>query len=642
MDDRLKLEWIETNGLGGWASSSILGANTRRYHGLLIAATKSPEERISLLSKLDETVVVNKIKYPLGVNQYKDGVIFPCGFFYLDRFKRDLFPVFHYEVGGLSIKKTITTVYGENTTLVIYEILEAPQNAFMEFQPFISGRDYHSLIHTNNNLDSRFRFENGILVMQPYSKQTLFHISIEDSEFKFSPDWYYNLEYEEEKKRGQDYLEDLYTPGVLKKEIKSGEVFGVIISTEDPAGRDALELFQNEKKRRGKLIANLPENDKIRRTLTLAADQFIVSRKGTFRTIIAGYHWFTDWGRDTMIALPGLTLATGRYGDAKMILAAFSEFVNDGLIPNRFPDKGDWPEYNSVDASLWFFIAVKKYFDYTNDLDFIKKIIMPAFKEIVDWHFKGTKYNIHVDTDGLLSAGEPGVQLTWMDAKVGNWVVTPRNGKAVEINSLWYNALMIYSEFLLLTKHVKEAEQYKLLAGKSKSSFNKTFWNNEGGFLADVIRQDETDQSIRPNQLFAISLPYILLSPAKAKKVLSIVKDQLFTPFGLRSLAQNEDDYKSYYNGNQFQRDSAYHQGTVWSWLLGLYIDALVKVYGAKGKEQARLIIKDFTIHFSDAGMGTISEIFDGDSPHTPKGCIAQAWSVGEILRVYTEYGLQE
>ncbi|NEW85262.1 MAG: glycogen debranching protein [Mariniphaga sp.] len=640
--DCISHEWLETNGLGGWASSTICGLNTRRYHGLLVAAKNPPSGRFSLLSKLDETVIVGDSEYELGSNQYP-GAVHPEGYQFLTRFEHDLFPTFYYQVGDISIKKTIAAIHDENTTVIIYDMLRSPKGAMIEFHPFISGRDYHSLNRRNGkDLCTDYAFFRGVFNSEPCSNDANFFISIPDSEYQNQPEWYYNFEYALEKYRGQEYLEDLFRPCILSRKVTEGESFGIIISTEDPKGRNALKIFNAEKRRRIKLTESVSSENGLLKTLTLAADQFIVSKGKNLKTIIAGYHWFTDWGRDTMIALPGLTLATGRFADAKKILRAFAENIDEGMIPNRFPDHGEFPEYNTIDASLWFFVAGKKYFDYTKDIDFVEKTLLPAYREIIKWHLKGTKFGIRSDNDGLLSSNDPNVQLTWMDAKVGDWVVTPRNGKAVEINALWYNSLMIFADLLTFTNQMDEAAKFYSKAEKTKKSFETLFWNEDKNCLFDVVNPDYKDGSVRPNQLFALSLPYPLFAGIKVEKILKTVKEQLLTPFGLRSLSPSDTAYKSHYGGSQLERDGAYHQGTTWSWLLGPYIDALVKVDAENGKEEARKIINNFSVHLSQAGIGTISEIFDGDSPFSARGCIAQAWSVAELLRVIKEHQLFE
>jgi predicted glycogen debranching enzyme len=360
------------------------------------------------------------------------------------------------------------------------------------------------------------------------------------------------------------------------------------------------------------------------------------------KTIIAGYHWFTDWGRDTMISLPGLCLSTGRYEDARKILAAFAKNVSMGMLPNRFQDNGEAPEYNNVDGTLWYFIAVHKYLQHTDDTDFIINEILPVLKEIIDWHFRGTRYNIHVDEDGLLYAGEKGQQLTWMDARIGTWVVTPRMGKPVEIQALWYNALKIFAEVLNLNNQQNDASIVNISAEKAKDSFTNKFWFDQGQYLYDVIDEDgNPDNEIRPNQLFAISLPYPLIERDRARAVLNIVEENLYTPVGLKSLPKRDAHYVPVYGGDAWHRDSSYHEGTVWSWLLGSYVDAIVKVNGEEGIAKAQKVIDDFKYHLNEGCIGSISEIFDAEPPHHPRGCVAQAWSVGEILRVIKEYALE-
>ncbi len=460
--------------------------------------------------------------------------------------------------------------------------------------------------------------------------------------FPQQQDWYYNFDYAIDKYRGQEFTEDLFTYGKLSKELEPGDKFGIVISTEDTSNKNSLELFAKEKARRESLIAplSLGEGLGVRQILTLAADQFVVKRGENLKTIIAGYHWFSDWGRDTMIALPGLCLSTGRFDDAQKILSAFAKSVSQGMLPNRFPDYGEEPEYNTVDATLWFFIAIKKYLDATGNKKFVLNELLPVLKEIIDWHFKGTRYNIHANNDGLLYQGSDGQQLTWMDARVGDWVVTPRIGKAVEINALWYNALMIYADLLKLNNENDAAKIFSTHADKIKNQFTEIYWNEEQQCLYDFIKDDYKNRAVRPNQLFALSLPYTLIEGEKAELILKTVSEKLYTPVGLRSLSQDNPDYKGTYGGDQWHRDAAYHQGTVWSWLLGPYIDAIIKVKGTDGKAEAKKVIENFTYHFSEHCVGSISEIFDGDAPNAPRGCIAQAWSVGELLRVITDYDL--
>jgi predicted glycogen debranching enzyme len=636
IDEAMRREWLEANGLGGWASSTITGANSRRYHGLLVASAHPPVGRTVLLSKLDETIVIDNQRFELSTNIYP-GAVHPQGYRHLQQFYKGLFPVFTFETAGVRLRKTVAAVNGENTTLLLYEVLNAPAAFALELRPFVAGRDYHSLVHSNDAICRDARHQDGIFSVQAYAGIPEFFISIPGATFESDSRWYYNFEYPVERDRGQDSREDLFTYGVFKCALNSGDRLGVIISTENPSGRSAFELFEREKGRRDGLRAGLPPDDGFAVTLALAADQFLVRRGQDLRTIIAGYHWFTDWGRDTMIALPGIALVTGRFADAKKILRAFAEHTSQGMLPNRFSDAGEAPEYNTVDATLWFFVAVYKYLQYTRDEKFVNDELMPVLLDILQWHQRGTRYRIQMDVDGLLSAGEPGVQLTWMDAKIGDWVVTPRTGKAVEINALWYNAFKIMAE---LSKRFGRKEQADLFAQQSEviqKRFMEVFWYDAGGYLYDVVDGDRCDTSIRPNQIFALSLPFALVVGERAKQILRIITAELYTPFGLRSLSPQDAAYRPFYSGNGFDRDSAYHQGTVWGWLLGAYLTALVRVEDFSGREKAKRLLENLKPHLADAGVGTISEIFDGTAPHTPRGCMAQAWSVAEVLRAYVE-----
>ena len=636
LNSALQLEWLESNGLGGWASSTIIGAHTRRYHGLLVAALQPPMGRMVMLSKLDEAIEFNKERIELGTNLFP-GAVHPEGYQYLKTFSKDLFPSFIYETGGVRLQKTVAAVNGENTTIILYDVLEAPSTFTLKLQPFVAGRDYHSLMQANDAIHRKATFENGVLRSSLYEGLPELYLYVPNSEFTPNPGWYYNFEYPVEKYRGQDFHEDLFAPGYFHLQLKYGDRLGVMASMQHTAGRNPFDLFEREKGRRADLLTPLKVRDDITETLTLAADQLIVQRGKDLKTIIAGYHWFTDWGRDAMIALPGLTLATGRFDDAKKIIRAFGRHVSQGMLPNRFPDSAEAPEYNTVDATLWFFIAIYRYLRYTGDNDFVSVELMPILQDIIEWHDRGTRYQIQVDTDGLLSAGEPGVQLTWMDAKVGDWVVTPRSGKAVEISALWINALAIYAWLSKRFGKMDQAREYARRTAKAKKCFVDAFWYPEGGYLYDNIDGNVRDTRIRPNQIMAIGLPYPLLEDEKAKSVFETVMDKLYTPFGLRSLAPEDPSYRSKYGGNAFHRDSAYHQGTVWSWLLGPFLTALVRIYGTEGKIRGRELFEEFKPHITQAGVGSVSEIFDADPPHTARGCIAQAWSVGEILRAYTE-----
>jgi predicted glycogen debranching enzyme len=635
-DAGISREWLETNGLGGWASSTIFGAHTRRYHGLLVAAVQPPVSRMVILSKLDEIIDISGHRFELGTNVYP-GTVYPQGYKFLQHFTKGLFPIFEYQVYGINIRKTILAIHGENTTLIFYEILDAPSGFSFELLPLVAGRDYHSLVQANDAICKKASFQDGFFYARPYNGVPNLFIKIFGAEFKTLPDWYYNFEYIEEKNRGLDFREDLFRYGIFRLHLEKNDKVAIIISTQDPTGRDPFKMYDLEKDRRLDLFSNLPQQDDFSKRLALAADQFVVKRGKNLRTIIAGYHWFTDWGRDSMISLPGITLVTGRFDDSKKILRSFTESVSQGMLPNRYPDISEKPEYNTIDATLWFFVAIYKYLEYTGDKRFVSGELMPVLEDIIHWHDKGTRFNIHTDEDGLLYGGMPGAQLTWMDAKAGDWVITPRQGKAVEVNALWYNALKILAVLSKRFNKTTSAIRYEKRDRQVKYSFSKVFWNKEQQCLYDYVDGDFRDASIRPNQIFAVSLPFPVLSMKRAKSVLRAIEKRLLTPYGLRTLAPVHPDYNPRYEGDQLSRDSAYHQGTVWGWLIGPFIDALVRIKGPAGKKQARAILKNMSRHFRDAGIGTISEVFDADAPYRPRGCIAQAWSISEVLRAYIE-----
>ena len=627
-----RLEWLEANGVGGYASATVSGANTRRYHGLLVPATQPPVGRFVLLSKLDERVTADGRTYELSSNQYR-GAIHPRGFEQLDSFERDLFPVFEYAFEGVRLRKTIAAIHGQNTTVIIYELLQGPVNVTLELRPFIAGRDYHSLTHANDAIRREGVFESEVFSLQPYQGVPPLFLQVPGGTFLASPDWYYDFEYAVEEERGLDACEDLFTPGAFTRSLAPGERLAVIASTDNPSGRDGAQLVDAEALRRESVIRKASIPGPLGRALSLAADQFIVRRGLERRTVIAGYHWFTDWGRDTMISLPGLCLVTGRFDDARQILLAFAESVSQGMLPNRFPYGGEEPEYNTADATLWFFVAAQEYLDYTHDEPFVRDALLPVLRDIIAWHERGTRHNIHEDSDGLLIAGSAGDQLTWMDARVGDEVITPRHGKPVEINALWYNALMILAGF---ERQWGTEEVWRGLAvrvARVRLRFIELFWNEAAGCLYDVIDGDMRDASLRPNQLFAISLPHPLIEGAAAERVLAAIEAKLLTPVGLRTLSPDDSRFAPVCTGPSWQRDRAYHQGTVWPWLLGPYVAALARVRGAEGVEQGQKLLAGLESHLDDVCVGSLPEIYDGAPPHAPRGCISQAWSVAEVLR---------
>ena len=603
----LQREWLETNGIGGFASSTIAGLNTRRYHGLLTAALRPPSDRYVLLSKLEETLVIDGRRYDLSCNRYP-GAIYPQGHLFLHEFRLDPFPTFVWRIEDVELTKSVFMIQGENGIVARYRLgVHSNTGCRLELRPLVAFRDFHSTTHANPVLNRALDEAAGRVTVRPYTDLPALHFAHNASEVNRESDWYRNFQYDREEERGLDFEEDLFQPFTLVFDLKTPA--NLIASTEVRDASDA----ESEMERR-----------------CAGSNPYIVAREGG-KSVIAGYHWFGDWGRDTMIALPGLTLATGKPEIAQDILLAFSQTISEGILPNRFPDHGEQPEYNTVDATLWYFEAIRAWLEYTGDAAFVATNLLPGMREIIERHRTGTRFGIRVDCDGLLQAGSNGAALTWMDARVDCVPVTPRHGKPVEIQALWYNALRIMQAI------TGEAE-FGAMADKAKASFNRQFWNESAGCLFDVVSSTGKDASIRPNQLLALSLQHRILDNwTRAESVLDVVQRDLLTPYGLRTLSPRDPRYTPHYTGNPASRDRAYHQGTVWPWLLGPYCDAsshFRSVFDPKGAIAALERFRD------DRGTGQIPEIFDGDAPHEPRGCIAQAWSAAEILRIKLRYGV--
>jgi len=625
----LRREWLVTNGLGGYASGTVAGVNTRRYHGLLVAALAPPAGRTVLVGGLVEWAAYDGRRYPLSTHEYGDGTIDPYGHRHLQAFTlQGMLPVWVYALGDALLEKRVWMTHGANTTYLMYRLVRGSGAADLEITPLVTHRDFHALTRGQGwrpHVDT----EPGGVVIRAFVGAAPFRLRAGSGRFVPGGDWYWNFLHREETARGLDDRSDLYAPGSFRARLGAGGSLTLVATAEASADVDGARALAAAQDRQARLLAQAGAEraHPVVQQLTLAADQFIVQRgtdSAAARTVIAGYHWFDDWGRDTMIALPGLALRTGRAGDAAEILRGFSRDVRDGLIPNNFDSARD-PGYNTADASLWYVLAVHAYLEATHDGTFAGELL-PVLRGIIDAHVRGTRFGIGVDpADGLLRAGRPGVQLTWMDAKVGDWVVTPRIGKPVEINALWYNALRILEGF---------SPQYGAMAGRVRAAFRARFVHPSQGALADVVDgPDGDDWSFRPNQIFAVSLPFPLLEGAEAAAVVDAVGRALLTTHGLRSLSPDAPGYHAAYGGGVLQRDSAYHQGTVWAWLLGAYAEAVHRVSG--DAEEGLRLLRPFEHHLRDAGLGTISEIFEGDPPHLPRGCIAQAWSVAEALRVW-------
>ena len=638
-------EWLVTNGIGGFASGSVSGNLTRRYHGLLVAALQPPVGRIQLVAKLDEIARYDGADYALGTNRWSSGAIEPHGYTHIESFRLDgTTPVWGFAIGDAILEKRVWMRHGENTTYVQYKLLRGSQSMELELRTLINYRDFHSNTHAGDWHMKIDTVKNGLQVTA-FDGAIPFYLFSADAKVEPRHDWIRDYFLPIEKYRGLDDREDNLLGAVFRATLQTNQSVSIVLSTNASAALDGIAARAENAKREADLLAQWSSTDGPAATaapgwirqLILAADQFVVRRDladttTDGKTIIAGYHWFGDWGRDTMIALPGLTLATGRADIAKQILLSFARYIDGGMLPNNFPDAGGRPEYNTVDAALWFFEAVRQYFAATQDNETLAKLF-PVMAQMIDAHVAGTRYQIHVDqVDGLLYAGEPGVQLTWMDAKVGDWVVTPRIGKPVEINALWFNALETMAGLASAAK--QSAEPFAKLAARAKQSFAK-FWNSSAGYCYDVIDAPGigNDTTLRPNQIFAVSLPQSPLPAEQQKAVVDICALRLLTSHGLRSLAQSESGYQGHYGGSSRERDGAYHQGTVWGWLLGPFVLAHLRVY--KDRAAAISFLEPLGKQIHSHGLGTLSEIFDGDAPFTPRGCIAQAWTVAEVLRVW-------
>lgn len=636
LKNALSKEWLETNGIGGFACSTIIGANVRRQNGLLVASLKPPVERFVLLSKFEERVLVNGHESSISTNLYP-GTVYPHGFNVQTEFRLRPWPVFRYVSNDFELEKSVLLVQNENTTVVGYRNLHSRGTLELKLRPLLAFRDYNSLAKRTDAVDMSIQRGAGVLSVQPRSDLPRLFFYAKPDGVEAKADWYYRFTYPVEQERGLDFEEDLFTPFVMTFKIPGGQGVYIVVSTEKKGSVNAEDLVARERKRREQFDS---ERDPVRRALLIGAESFIARRGKDNLTVLAGFPWFTDWGRDTMIALPGLTLTSGRFEVARKILLTFAQYCNRGQIPNVFPDAGETPEYNTVDAALWFVIVSSQYWKASHDDEGTRKLL-PALRDVIKHYKEGTRYDIRADNDGLITAGTPGTQLTWMDVKVDGYVPTPRHGKPVEINALWLNALLMLAELEeKLAKDVQAAVQLRKFADQVATNFVKAFWFREGGYLFDVIQGDYRDPSVRPNQIFAVSLPYSPLDKTQQKAVFDVVTQHLLTPYGLRSVSPRHEKYVRKYTGNRWQRDCAYHQGTVWGWLIGPYCDAYARLHGT-GKAQNKEIkglLRGSIEHLEEAGLGSISEIFDADPPHRPVGCFAQAWSVAEVLRVYDTY----
>jgi predicted glycogen debranching enzyme len=660
-EELLKREWLVTNGLGGYASGTISGVPTRRFHSLLTASLSDPQGRYVMLNQLSELV-----RFPDGSTQkiggieLADGSLDLHGMSSLREFRLESgVPVWRYELADHVIEKWILMPYMSNTVHVGYRLVSGTGPVRLKIRVAVHFRRHEASLAEGLPMDSYdLKASSGRVEIQGFPIPSLrLYVDGENSAFTIEAKRFSDILYRIEEQRGYEAQGNLWSPGYFRVDLAAGKDVTLIASSESWESIMALspaETFQAELERCRRLLAAAPpELDKgLVKQLVLAADQFIIApiervaettrtraTGGDVRTIIAGYHWFTDWGRDTMISLEGLTLTTGRHIEAGHILRTFAHHLRDGLIPNMFPEGESEGVYYTADATLWFFHALDRYIEYTQDRGLLKELL-PKLLDIIDHHIRGTRFGIHCDPgDSLLVQGDPRYALTWMDARLGDWVVTPRRGKAVEINALWYNALRLMEKWMQEENLSTDATEIAKRADVARESFNQRFWNAETGHLYDVVdgENGKNDPACRPNQLFALSLPHPVLNQTHWQSVFQAIKDRLLTPVGLRTLSPDHPDYKADYHGDLRTRDAAYHQGTVWPWLLGPYTDAWLRVYPEQLKDARDFLDQLLERHLHEACIGSVSEVFDAEGLFTPRGCIAQAWSVAEILRVWVK-----
>lgn len=642
-------EWLCANGIGGFASGTVAGLLTRRYHGLLVAALRPPIDRTLLVAKVDDSLSSDGITRSLFANRWADGSVEPHGYREIERFRlQGTSPVWTFACADALLEKRIWMEQGANTTYIHYRLLRARGPVELELKALVNSRDYHGTTRAGSWRMAVDRVPGGLRILARPEARPLLCLS-SGADAQPAHEWYYAFQLAAERERGLDWQEDHLHAGTFRATLRPGEALTLVCSAESAPSLDGEAAWRRRQDHERTLLTAFRGATPAARKapewiqqLVLAADQFVVRRplpddpEGL--SVIAGYPWFADWGRDTMISLPGLLLATGRPEMARRVLATFARFLHRGLIPNRFPDRGEPPEYNSVDATLWYIQAVRAYYQTTRDADLLRPLY-PILEESLGWLRRGTCYGIIEDpSDGLLRAGGPGVQLTWMDAKVGDWVVTPRTGKPVEVNSLWYNALQVMAKFA--RDLGRPADAWEQIAARTRAGFDR-FWNAGAGCCYDVLDGPAgPEDALRPNQILAVSLPESPLTPERQRQVVDACARHLLTSFGLRSLAPGHPQYHGCYTGDQRARDGAYHQGTVWAWLLGPFALAHLRVY--RDPAATRAYLSPLAYQLADYGVGTLGEIFDGDPPFLPRGCIAQAWSVAETLRAWLEIAGQE
>ncbi|MCW4025148.1 MAG: glycogen debranching enzyme N-terminal domain-containing protein [Candidatus Bathyarchaeota archaeon] len=652
IEESIQKEWLITNGIGGYASCTVPAVNTRKYHGLLTAALNPPGNRTVCLSKLDEDLIFGNQVYRLGSNDFGD-TIYPEGFTLLSQFSLSPFPKYTFDVGGVKLEKTIFMPQGKNVVHVIYHILNSSQQeGKLLLYPLMSCRYFHNVASKHDWSMNFQQTQTSHEVQVSFPNQ---HVAVTcqctQGEFNPNINWLEKLNYRVDASNGESSIDDCFQSGFFEVNVPVGESkFAVVAAVNQPEEVSDLEFdiiessFKREVKRQTDLLdafynfnSSIPESDWLS-WIVLAADSFVVQNEFGEKSIIAGYHWFEPWGRDTFISMPGLLLVRGRFCDAREVLQTFSNYLNEGLIPNFVADHSGQAGYNTVDATLWFVNSVWQYLKYTADTAFVQDKLWGKLQSIIDWHQKGTMYEIRVDSDGLLMHGS---RLTWMDAMVGGNAITAREGKAVEIQALWYNTLQIMHALAEKFKEKELQEKYAEMANKASQSFNSKFWNPNFNCLFDVYASDGADPSLRPNQIFAVSLDFCMLDKERCRHVVEVVQSGLFTPYGLRTLSFDDPKFVGMCAGERHNRDKAYHNGTIWPWLLGPFITANLKVNNYSPESRAfaskNFVEPLFQGAVAQSGLGSVNEIYDCESPNTPRGCISQAWSVAEPLRAYIE-----
>ena len=660
-DQAIKTEWLITNGLGGYASSTILGVNTRKYHGLLIAALRPPRDRRVFLAKLDEDLFVGNEANRLGANEFENG-FFPEGYRFLWELSISPFPAIVYKVADVDVQKKLFMPYGKNAVVALYRVVNRKDlEVKLRIFPIVNGRRFHDVTErTKSSVDFSQKQSGGELNIQFKPFDSCLMINCAEGHYVAEGKWVERMFLREDAERGESCFDDCYEPGFFEIHIEAGETkdFAVTAAAGEnessaravtvnlPLSADkAQDLLNIEVERCENLLKGFYEtrgslsSGGLLDWLVWATDSFLVRiEKEKEKAVIAGYHWFESWGRDTFVSLPGLVLVPSRFQEAEKIFLGFKSYCRRGLMPNLLPDSTEPPVYNTVDGALWFVNAVLQYLKYTGNFEFVKEQLWDTLKSIIENHVKGTSFGIGMDADGLLSHGP---QLTWMDAVSEGKPVTPRAGKAVEIQALWYNALRTVEFLARKFGEANQSDKYRMVAERSRKSFREEFWNVDRECLSDVISEQGKDNSMRPNQIFAVAMDFGMLDDVESIKVVDAVQHELLTPYGLRTLEKSDSRYVGRYIGDRRSRDKAYHNGAVWPWLTGPFVKAFIKTrnYGEKEREnmQKSVLTPLFADKLFDVGLGTISEVFDGDSPHASGGCISQAWSMAEPLRAYVE-----